>query len=400
MALLNTGLAAVDGNTLTAAATAELPPGKLELVAVGKAACAMAAGAISARGADIERALVVTRHGYDRPVAHHQDTDLHIMTAGHPLPDRASLRAGDALLEFVTSGVADRALLVLISGGTSALVERPVPGLTADALAAINRWLLASGKPIAQVNAIRSAISTLKAGRLALHLPYQQTFCYLLSDVIGDDPSTIGSGLLAGAAETELPVDLPPPLPALIRANPIPPPPDHPCFRRITTRVLGSNRTAQAAIRHAARVAKMPVSPPFAPLSGDARLAGEAVAHHLLNAPPGLFLWGGETTLKLPQEPGRGGRCRHLALATAAAIDASVPFCLLAAGTDGEDGSDGVAGGWVDETTVRRAAGLGIVIPSTLDAADSGGLLARLGQELITGPTGTNVMDLVLGYRS
>ena len=399
IALLKRGIRAVNGRDLTALAAPDLPPGPLDLIAVGKAACAMAQGLLDIRARTVRRGLVVTRHGYATPLQTPHGVDVEVRTAGHPIPDATTLQAGDALLRFVTSGDPDTTLIFLLSGGASALVERPLPGMTASDLAQINRWLLASGKPITEINAVRCALSTLKGGRLAARLPYRRTFYWLLSDVVGDDPATIGSGLLAAARPARLPDQLPEALQRwAAKAEPIPSA-VHRCFRTISTRILAGNRTALNAIGAAARDQKLTVHPIFPPVTGNAQSAGETMGDTLCAGSPGLYLWGGEPTVTLPPDPGRGGRCRHLALAAAASLAGGAPTWLLAAGSDGEDGGNGAAGGWVSHATAADIRALGCSADDFLQRADSGSLLAALGQEVVTGPTDTNVMDIILGYR-
>ncbi|MEC9341960.1 MAG: DUF4147 domain-containing protein, partial [Pseudomonadota bacterium] len=323
IALLKRGIRAVNGRDLTALAAPDLPPGPLDLIAVGKAACAMAQGLLDIRARTVRRALVVTRHGYATPLQTPHGVDVEVRTAGHPIPDAASLEAGEALLRFVTSGDPDTTLIFLLSGGASALVERPLPGMTASDLAQINRWLLASGKPITEINAVRRALSTLKGGRLAARLPYRRTFYWLLSDVVGDDPATIGSGLAAPDTTTftdALNVLRRHGLMGAVRptvvthlelgecgAHPDTPDPRSPRVAGLTLSVVASVRDAVEGARAQAEALGYEAIVLTSTLSGEARDAAAWLADQELPDGPTALIAGGETTVTV-QGRGRGGR--------------------------------------------------------------------------------------------
>lgn len=388
-------LAAVEGAAVTRAALAGRDGGPLEVVAVGKAAAAMARGAREALGADIRRLLVITKSGHD-------DGELFArpgvtrLEAAHPVPDATSLAAGTALVDFVAAGPADLPLLFLVSGGTSSLVERLPPGIDLDLLARANRWLLGSGLDIHAVNRVRRALSLIKGGRLLAHVGERPATVLLISDVPGDDPQSIGSGPLWPAAPDDLAdLDLPDWLRTAVgqthaAAPPVP-------QRTVEHRVIAANRHALEAAARSAGQHGLEVHLHAELLRGDAATTGRRLLEQAWA--PGLHLWGGETTVTLPPQPGRGGRCQHLALAAALAGAGQDGWCLLAAGTDGSDGPGDEAGALVDGTTITRATDAGLDPAASLAAADSGRFLEAAGDLVHTGPTGTNVMDVVMMWR-
>lgn len=389
-------LAAVHGRTRVRDALAKLPIATpVFLIAAGKAACAMAQGAHDALGERIAGALVVTKRGYAEPLP------WTVIEAGHPLPDEASIAAGEALLAFAARIPRDATVLVLLSGGVSALVEAPIEGVGVAQLRAVNEWLLGSGLDIHAMNAVRKRLSRLKGGRLAQRLHPRPVLCLAISDVAGDDPRAIGSGPLTAETATLEAQGLPAFVRELLERAPPLPAADDPCFRNVRYEIVARNADAvQAAAEAATRLGvRARIEPGL--LSGDAAAAGRSLAQQVLEAPPGMLrVWGGETTVTLPPRPGRGGRCQTLALAAAQLLAGTPNAWLLAAGTDGSDGPTEDAGALVDGETLARAAAEGFDADRALAGADAGPLLEASGDLLQTGPTGTNVMDLVLGLRA
>jgi len=391
--LLRQALAAVHGRVMVRDWLAGHPrPGPFHLVALGKAAAAMAAGALDAAGADLQSGLVVTRYGHlDEPI--HTDPRLLCLEASHPLPDAQSLAAGNALQLFLGRAPRDARFLFLISGGTSSLVEVPVAGVTPDELRRLNRWLLGSGLPIADINRVRTAVSRIKGGRLAAQLHGRQATQLLISDVPGDVVGDIGSGLLVPSPTKALPK-----LPAEFAALPF----QTGAVRgagQVETFIVASNRHARAAVVQAARAAGQ-ATQDHGPLPvADAEVCGETLARKLMAAPRGIHVWGGETTVRLPPDAGAGGRNQHLALAAARILAGQRDTFLLAAATDGSDGSDD-AGALVDGASLARGRDAGYDADLCLKRAASAEFLEGSGDLLHTGPTGTNVMDLIIGYRA
>ena len=368
------------------------PSEPFHLIAIGKAASAMAAGALDAASDELRSGLVVTRHSYlDEPV--YQDPRLLHLESGHPLPDEQSLAAGNALRFFLEQAPPDARFLFLISGGTSSLVEVPVPGVLLEQLRELNLWLLGSGLGIWDMNRVRSALSCIKGGRLAALLRGRAATQLLISDVPGDVLSDIGSGLLSASTMRPLP-KFPAQFATLpFQQGPVPEPVGIQSF------IVASNPQARASVvqaAHAAGYAALEHGP--LPVT-DATACGEALARALIAGSPGVHVWGGESTLKLPEHPGRGGRNQHMALSAARALAGRAGIHLLAAATDGSDGSDD-AGALVDGASLERGKDAGYDATECLTRASAGDFLEGSGDLIHTGPTGTNVMDLVIAYKA
>ena len=341
--------------------------------------------------------------------------DVAIGSGGHPVPDDASVDAGRRAL-----AVADAArargewLVVLLSGGASAMLEVPADGLTLDDIAGTTRLLLASGLPIASMNAVRKHLSSIKGGRLAQAAG--QTATYALSDVhapIEDDPSVIGSGpTVADASSYRDAIDaldragLTPRLPQAVRAwlsdggagaHPETPKPGDALLRQSSFVVIGNRRTVVNAAAAEARARGYDVAIVDHAIVGEARDAAESFVKSMpRSGRPAALIGGGETTVTLPAGGGvgRGGRNQEFALAAARHLVSLAPALLVSAGTDGIDGRTDAAGAFADDTTVRRAAAAGLDIDAALREHASYDFFARLDDLLVTGPTGTNVGDL------
>lgn len=341
------------------------------------------------------------------------------LLAGHPVPDEAGRRAADEVEALANSLGPDDLLLLLVSGGASALLPAPAEGLTLDDKARTTAALLRAGATIAELNAVRKHLSRLKGGGLVRAAAPARVASLALSDVVGDDPSTIASGLAAPDPTTydtalevlerkgvreRVPAAVSRHLEAGARGErPETPKPGDPLFRRVAFNVVGSNRLSVAAAAREAR------RQGFRPLVLTTRLEGEAgeVARALAAmlrecveegrpaVPPVCLLVGGETTVTV-KGAGRGGRNQELVLAAAEPL-AGFPVAAVIASlaTDGIDGNSDAAGGVADDRTFARARELGLAPASAfLDENDSWSFLGPLGDLIITGPTGTNVMDL------
>ena len=394
-----TGLDRVAGEAVTRHWLTALPGSQpVRVVAIGKAAGTMLTGAVAALGERLTAGLMITRHGYGGGECC-ADPRLECREAGHPLPDADSLAAGERLLVFIAEAPADQEWVFLISGGASSLVEVPVAGVTLDDLIALNTWLLGSGLDIGAMNRLRAGVSRIKGGRLAACLRKRRVRCGLISDVPDDDPASIGSGLLApprekGQDAIALPQALRSRLPET--AAPGPAPED---FALVEPSVLARLDDALQAVAAAARAQGLPVQLHPGRLDGDAEQTGRRLARELQAGVPGVHVWGGETTVKLPARPGQGGRNQHLALAAALELTGRRDCLLLAAGTDGSDGTSAAAGALVDGGTFERGETEGLSAQAALAAADAGTFLEASGDLIVTGPTGTNVMDLVIGWK-
>lgn len=366
------------------------------VIAIGKAAGAMARGAFEALGDAVGDALIITKRGYAEPLPYP------VIEAAHPVPDETSLAAGERLFQFVSTIPGNAQVVVLLSGGGSALVERLPAGVGLKRWCELNQWLLASGLDIVAMNHIRKRVSLVKGGRLALTLAPRPVLCLAISDVPGDDPRAISSGPLVADAVSQFPKDiqLPPWVRELLDAAPPPPAPDDPCFDNVRVQLVGTLDDALEAAGAAAVRLGYSATRGTDFISGDAVAAGRRLAEAAMAARPGqVLIWGGETTMRLPATPGRGGRNQSLALSAAIAIEGRDDVLLLAAGTDGTDGPTEEAGALVDGSTVARGHEGGFDAGKALELADAGTFLEASGDLIRTGPTGTNVMDIMLGVK-
>jgi glycerate 2-kinase len=369
--LFQAGLARVQGRHCVSAALGLVPPGApVWVAAVGKAATAMALGAHDALGEAIERTLIIARERED--LSEFGRTTPEVWLGSHPVPDERSLAAGARLLAWVDELPHSVLPLFLISGGASSLVEVPAPGATLADLAALTRLSFTSGMPIGELNARRAALSRIKGGRLAARLGGRAARALFVSDVPDDDPRVIGSGLMG---------------PAPAGAD------------RVERTVVASVDRAVAAI--AARGAQLGLTVHTTPtrFADSAERLAARFAHELHLGAAQLCVWGGESTVELPPQPGRGGRNQHLALAAARLIAGHSELLLLAAGTDGSDGVTDDAGALIDAESCARIALAQLDADDCLAQADSARALAASGDLLHTGPTGTNVGDLVIGLK-
>lgn len=392
-------LAAVDGRRLVAR-TLGGAPREAAVLAIGKAAPAMFAGACAAPGLAITRALVITGTAY-LPADQDELRGARVVTGGHPVPDEASLAAGDTLLRFLADLPPGEPLMILLSGGASAMVEQLPDGVGLDDLVRLNRWLLASGFDIGDTNRIRRAASAIKGGRLAPLLRGRPAELLIISDVPGDHPHDIGSGPFSPvpAEARRLPPNLPDWIESLVRHAPPMPAADDPAFASIATRIIANNGSARAAAANRAVASDVKVYRRNTLVAEDAEAAGTAFADSLLRSDAGLHIWGGEPAVTLPPDAGKGGRCQHFALAAAQRLNGAADVHVLAAGSDGCDGGGAQAGALVDGGSVARGRAAGLDPADCLRRADAGRFLAASGDLLPGAATGTNVMDLMFGLK-
>ena len=367
------------------------------IVAIGKAASAMLQGALDELPETPRQILLVTKYGHVDPQFRNR-SDIVVIESGHPLPDEMSITAGRRLLQLIDDAGADDVFLFLLSGGTSSLVEVPIPGLGLEQMRVINQQLLASGLDIHHVNAVRKRCSQIKGGRLLRHLGSRRAEVMLISDVPGDNVADIGSGLLCA---TDLPADLatlPPTVRALIAAY------EKTLVgsvsRDVSNTIVARLVDAREAAAQYALAQQLPVFNCAEFIAGEARDVGETLAQRVMEGEPGFYIFGGETTVTLPPNPGRGGRNQTVALAAARVLAGRDNVFFLAAGTDGTDGPGEDAGALVDGGTVLRGEEAGFDSENCLRCADAGTFLEASGDLIQTGPTGTNVMDLVLAYKT
>ncbi len=334
--------------------------------------------------------------------------------AGHPRPDERSLAGGAELLQRAAALGAEDELLLLVSGGASALVDALPDDLPPQDWFAANEALVSSGLGIRAINAVRKHCSRLKGGQLAAAAAPARVTALLLSDVVGDDPAVIGSGLAAADSTTfrealALAQDIPGMPESVIghlargtcgELSELPKPGS---LDRAGNAVIANNRLALvAAAEYLGAKGYRPLLLTSL-LQGEAREVARAIAAVGLESrasgspimPPAAFLWGGEPTVTLGREQGTGGRSQELALALAGDLEGNYGVGALCAGTDGTDGPTDAAGAWVDGSTRARAEAAGWSLSEALARHDSGSFLEALGDRIVTGPTGTNVMDLV-----
>jgi hydroxypyruvate reductase len=397
---------------IAAAAPAEtlarfLPPppkGRTIVVGAGKAAASMAAALEAAWSCPLE-GLVVTRYGHRAPTR-----AIEVVEAAHPTPDAAGAAAAARILERVKGLGADDLVLCLISGGGSALLALPAPGLTLADKQAINRALLRSGAGIAEMNCVRKHLSAIKGGRLALAAAPARVVGLIVSDVPGDDPATIASGPTAPdpttsadalAILTRYAIDAPARVLAhLESAAAETPKPGDPRFANVSNVIVAAPRLSLTAAAAAARSAGVTPLDLGDAIEGEAREVGKAFAGIALSAArrgapargPCVLLSGGETTVTV-RGKGRGGRNSEFLLGLALGLDGAPGIWALAGDTDGVDGSEDNAGAFVAPDTLARAAALGVNPRARLDDNDAYGLFAALGDLVVTGPTLTNVND-------
>ena len=382
---------------------------RLVVLAAGKAAAAMAGAVEEVAGDTLRGGLVVTKDGHGAAL-----DKLVLREAGHPVPDaRCALAAREA--EALVAGMSpDDTLLVLLSGGASALLGCPAASLDREDVAELTRLLLACGADIAEMNAVRKHVSGVSGGRLARAASARRIEVLAISDVPGDDLSVIGSGpfapdpsSFADAAAVLRSRGILDAVPSAVRhflergrrgqLAETPKPGDE-VFRRVEHHIVARNADAlEAALAEASRQSLRALSLGGA-LSGEARVMGARLAALGLATQcraPLCLIAGGETVVTL-RGGGRGGRNQELALAAGIALAGSANVTLLAAGTDGTDGPTDAAGAFVDGSSCRRGARRGALARDCLERNDAYGFFESEGGLFRTGPTGTNVMDLAL----
>jgi hydroxypyruvate reductase len=389
-----------------------LPPepksGRLILLAAGKAAGSMAEVAEAAY-ADLMpgrlTGIAVARQGYGRPTRF-----IPMIEAGHPIPDAAGLAAAERALGLAEGATDGDLVLVLLSGGASANWIAPVEGLSLADKQAVTRALLRSGASIAEINTVRKHLSRIKGGRLARLAQPARLVTLAISDVPGDDPAVIGSGPTvpdpstlaeARAVVARYRLDLPAAVThALADAANESPKAGDPAFVRSEFKLIARPADALRAAEQAARAAGYECLMLGDRVEGEARaVAADHAAQALALQRQGrraVILSGGELTVTI-RGGGRGGPNQEYALALAMALDGAPGIAALAGDTDGTDGGTGAAddpaGAWIDPSTLRRAAALGLDPAHFLADNDSTGFFARLGDLVETGPTWTNVND-------
>lgn len=394
--IMQAALHAALPDTAVEKALKELPrySGKLVLISAGKAAWQMAHAAYAQLGAKIDSGVVITKHGHAMgPIG-----PLDIREAGHPVPDEDSYTATAAAIQAVSGLRSDDLVLFLLSGGGSALFEKPL--LPPEELADITKQLLACGADITEINTLRKRFSAVKGGKFAQLCAPAHVFSIVLSDILGDPLDMIASGPAYPDSTTseqaqaiakkydlhlsDLARDL------LTRETPK----DLP---NAESRITGSVRQLCAAASESAQALGYKPVVLTASLCCEARDAGSFLAsiaqYHADTKESLAFIAGGETVVHLTGH-GKGGRNQELALAAARGIDGLRDTLVFSLGSDGTDGPTDAAGGWVDGTSLRRLAEKGYDLDAVLQDNDAYHALSAVDGLILTGPTGTNVNDL------
>ncbi|WP_119421739.1 glycerate kinase type-2 family protein [Desertibaculum subflavum] len=398
--LFDAAVAAADPAVCVPAHLPARPGGRVIVVGAGKASAAMAAAVEQAWGPPLE-GLIVTRYGHAVPTRW-----IEVVEASHPVPDAAGAAAARRILQRVDGLGVEDFVLCLISGGGSALLALPAPGLTLADKQAVTTALLRSGANIGEMNAVRKHLSAIKGGRLAAAAHPARLLTLMISDVPGDDPATIASGPTvpdpttfaeARAILAKYGIAAPAPVVAhLERMAEESPKPGDPRLAAATARIVASPALSLAAAADRARAAGYDVDLLGDALEGEARELGRAHAGLALKAAAAgrrvAILSGGETTVTV-RGRGRGGRNSEYLLGLTLALSEAVGIHALAADTDGIDGSEDNAGAFAAPDTLARARARGIDPAARLAENDAYGVFAVLGDLLVTGPTRTNVND-------
>jgi hydroxypyruvate reductase len=371
--------------------------GNLNLVSIGKAGSSMALAALEDKNIKIQSGLVITKRD-------HLESDLKsynnvkCLESDHPTPSLTSIECGIELIKFINTKKDDDQFLFLLSGGGSSLVELIVDGFSLNELMILTDALLSRGYNINDINAIRKHFSQIKGGKLASFLKKRKTIVLTISDVPFDDPKIIASGPLShddvkinfDKYEDDI-------IEKLNSVNPISCP-DINQFSNINTHIIAKLDDAKLACKTHGEKLNYNTFMHDKFIEGDVNDLANYFSEHLDNCEKGLHIWGGESSVQLPENPGRGGRNQQLALLMAEKIK-NKDIIFLSAGTDGTDGPTNDAGGLVDGSTIDTGINNNLDYKIYLKNADSGNFLEKSSALVTTGPTGTNVMDLILAIK-
>jgi len=389
--------------------------GRIFVIGGGKAAVPMAAAVAHILRDRLTAGVIVTKYGHtptsnlQLPTPNFQPptSNLQIIEAGHPVPDENSIRGAQAVADLARQATERDLVICLISGGGSALWTLPVPGLSLADLQGLTGALLRSGATINEINTVRKHCSCIKGGHLARLVAPATLVTLILSDVVGDPLDVIASGPTVPDSTTVADAQA-----VLERYGIRPlgggafqetPKPGDPAFERVQHVIVGSNRLAALAAAEQARHLGFHALLLSTYVEGEARevarvaaaLAKEVRAHGDPLPPPACLVWGGETTVTV-RGHGTGGRNQELALAATLALDGWPGVLVMALATDGTDGPTDAAGAVATGETAARARALGLDPRAALEANDSHSFFDALGGLILTGPTGTNVNDLLL----
>lgn len=380
------------------------PKGRMVVIGAGKASAEMAR-VVEDNWPGPLSGLVVTRYGYAVPCQR-----IEIVEAAHPVPDAAGLAAARRIHELAESLTADDLVLCLISGGGSALLALPHPELTLEDKQAVNKALLASGATITEMNCVRRHLSAIKGGRLAAACHPAKVVSLLISDVPGDNPSDIASGPTVGDSTScddalaiirRYGIAVPPKVLDILksgRGETVKP--DDPRLAGVETRIIAAPQLALEAAAAVAEKAGYRGHILGDSIEGEARDVGKVMAGVTLQVArhgqpftaPCVLLSGGETTVTV-RGKGRGGRNVEYLLSLGIALDGQPGVHAIAADTDGVDGMEEIAGALIAPDSLARAWAKGIKPKDALADNDGHGFFEALGDQLVTGPTLTNVND-------
>jgi glycerate 2-kinase len=396
------------------------------VVGGGKASAPMAAAVAEILGQHLEGGVVVVKQGHvleDSTAA----SPVQIVEAGHPVPDEAGMIGAGRIADILRGATSHDLVLCLISGGGSALMTSPAPGISLADLQTLTQILLRCGATINEINTIRKHISQLKGGQLAQLASPAPVISLILSDVVGDPLEVIASGPTVPDPTTFSDTwsilvrygildDVPSSITGHLRAGlegdiPDTPKPGNPIFQNVQNVIIGSNRLAAYAAAEEAQRLGFDTILLTTFLEGEAREVGKvigALAKGLIRdetrhpadkplSPPACVILGGETTVTL-QGDGKGGRNQEMALAAAMSLDGWDEVLIVCLATDGTDGPTEAAGAFADGSTIARATQLGLTAQTYLVRNDSYHFFEKLGDLILTGPTQTNVNDLALVF--
>jgi len=402
--LFEEAVAAADPARCVPAQLPNPPKGRTVVIGAGKAAASMARATERTWPGPLS-GMVITRYGHGAPCER-----IKVVEAAHPVPDRAGLDIAERILARAGELGPDDLALCLISGGGSALMSVPAPGLTLEDKQDINRALLRSGATISEMNCVRKHLSAVKGGRLAAAAFPARVVTLAISDVPGDDPATIASGPTVPDPTTSMQalailehyrIDVPMPVRRhLMAPESETPKPGDPRFEHAEVKIVATPAMSLERAGELARKVGYAVENLGDAIEGEARevaldqaaLALKVAAGEHRIKPPAVLLSGGETTVTVTGN-GRGGRNAEFALALAIALDGHPAISAVACDTDGIDGSEDNAGAVITPDTLARAASAGLDPLAYLDGNDAYGFFAALGDLVMTGPTLTNVND-------
>jgi glycerate 2-kinase len=375
---------------------------RVHVIAIGKAASRMGAAALTVLPRPPESCLIVAPQGGPR----HGFIDCRLLTGAHPVPDASSVRAGSAVAALLSAAADGDVVLVLLSGGASSVCALPAEGVSLEAYARIVAALLRSGTDIHDLNCVRRRIDTLKGGGMAARAAPARVLGLIVSDVPYDDPAVIASGPISpdpASADDALRILRDHDLldetleRAILRRETVP----AEVFDGVSARIVLDNGAARRGAGVRARSLGYEVIDTAAPVTGEAREEGARLGRQIarLDAEAGratCMIAGGETTVRVTGD-GQGGRNQELVLAAALALPENGRAVIGSVGTDGVDGPTNAAGAVSDADVVTRAVASGLDPRSFLEWNDSFAFFRRMGGHVITGPTGTNVMDVMVG---